>query len=67
MGNELMMDNEIWTFSVESILAKFVRKKVRQTILLLLFCEISDALVFSENMEGHGGLGRQVSRIDLQV
>ena len=49
------------------LLNQFVRKKVRQTILLLLFCEISDALVFLENMEGHGGLGRQVSRIDLQV
>ena len=36
-GNELMMDNEIWTFSVESILAKFVRKKVRQTMLLYSF------------------------------
>ena len=67
MGNELMMDNEIWTFSVESILAKFVRKKSQTNHAALLFCEISDALVFLENMEGHGGLGRQVSRIDLQV
>ena len=33
IGNELMIDNEIWTFSVESILAKFVRKKVRQTMM----------------------------------
>ena len=32
-GNELMMENEIWTFSVESILAEFVRKKVRQAMM----------------------------------
>ena len=33
IGNELMIDNEIRTISVESILAKFVRKKVRQTMM----------------------------------
>ena len=63
MGNELMMDNEIWTFSVESICPQ----KSQTNNAALLFCKISDALEFSEIMEGHGGLGRQVSRIDLQV
>ena len=63
MGIELMIDNEIRTFSVESICPQ----KSQTNNDALLFSEISDALVFSENMEGHGGLGRQVSRIDLQV